>query len=51
MNNSRRINKNGSWMRPPVPRARCGRVHSALTQKVNAIEAINDRFHAACEGI
>jgi hypothetical protein len=26
-------------------------VHSALTHKVNAIEAINDRFHAACEGI
>ena len=34
-----------------VPRARCWRVHSALTHKVNAIEAINDRFHAACEGI
>jgi len=34
-----------------VPRARCWRVHSALTQKVNAIEVINDRFHAACEGI
>ena len=34
-----------------APRARCWRVHSALTQKVNAIEAINDRFHAACEGI
>jgi hypothetical protein len=34
-----------------VPRARCGRVHSALTQKVNAIEAINDRLHAAGEGI
>ena len=34
-----------------VPRARCGRVHSALTQKVNAIEAMNDRLHAAGEGI
>jgi hypothetical protein len=34
-----------------VPRAWCWRVHVALTQKVNAIEAINDRFHAACEGI
>jgi hypothetical protein len=34
-----------------VPRARCWRVHSALTHKVNAIEAINDRLHAACEGI
>jgi hypothetical protein len=34
-----------------APRARCWRVHSALTQKVNAIEAIHDRFHAACEGI
>jgi hypothetical protein len=34
-----------------APRARCWRTHSALTQKVNAIEAINDRFHAACEGI
>jgi hypothetical protein len=34
-----------------VPRARCGRVHSALTQKANTIEAINDRLHAACEGI
>jgi hypothetical protein len=34
-----------------VPRARCWRVHSVLTQKVNAIEVINDRFHAACEGI
>jgi hypothetical protein len=34
-----------------VPRAWCWRVHGALTQKVNAIEAINDRFHAACEGI
>ena len=29
----------------------CWRVHSALTHTVNAIEAINDRFHAACEGI
>jgi hypothetical protein len=34
-----------------VPRARCGRVHSALTQKVNAIEAINDRLHAAWQGV
>jgi hypothetical protein len=34
-----------------APRARCWRVHSALTHKVNAIEAINDRLHAACEGI
>ena len=34
-----------------APRARCWRVHSALTQKVNAIEAIHDRLHAACEGI
>jgi hypothetical protein len=34
-----------------VPRARCWRVHSALTHKVNAIEAINDRLHAAYEGI
>lgn len=34
-----------------VPRARCGRVHSALTHKVNAIEAIHDRLHAACQGI
>jgi hypothetical protein len=34
-----------------APQARCWRVHSALTQKVNAIEAINDRLHAACEGI
>jgi hypothetical protein len=30
-----------------APRARCGRVHSALTQKVTAIEAINDQLHAA----
>jgi hypothetical protein len=34
-----------------APRARCGRVQSALTHKVNAIEAIHDRLHAACEGI
>jgi hypothetical protein len=34
-----------------APRALCWRVHSALTHKVNAIEAINDRLHAACEGI
>jgi hypothetical protein len=34
-----------------APRARCWRVHSVLTHKVNAIEAIHDRFHAACEGI
>jgi hypothetical protein len=34
-----------------VPRARCWRVHSARTHKVNAIEAIHDRLHAACEGI
>jgi hypothetical protein len=34
-----------------APRARCGRVHGALTQKVNAIEAIHDRLQAACEGI
>ncbi len=33
-----------------VPRARCWQVHSALTQKVNAIEAVNDRFHAAWQG-
>jgi hypothetical protein len=32
-------------------RARCWQVHSALAQKVNAIGAINDRLHAACEGI
>jgi hypothetical protein len=25
-----------------VPRARCRRVHSALTEKLNAIEGIND---------
>jgi hypothetical protein len=29
----------------------CWRVHGALTQKVNAIGAIPDRFHAACQGI
>jgi hypothetical protein len=34
-----------------VPQARCWRVHSTLTHKVNTIEAINDRLHAACEGI
>jgi hypothetical protein len=34
-----------------VPRARCWQVHSALAQKVNAIGAINDRLHAACQGI
>jgi hypothetical protein len=34
-----------------APRARCWRVHSALTPKANAIEAINDRLHAACERI
>ena len=34
-----------------APRARCWRVQSALTHKVNAIEAIHDRLHAACEGI
>jgi hypothetical protein len=32
-------------------RARCWQVHSALAQKVNAIGAINDRLHAACQGI
>ena len=32
-------------------RARCWQVHGALTHKVNAIEAINDGFHAACQGI
>jgi hypothetical protein len=34
-----------------VPRARCGRVHGALTQKVNTIEVINDRLHAAWQGV
>jgi hypothetical protein len=34
-----------------APRARCGRVHSALTQKVNAIEAINDQLHAAWQEV
>ncbi|MBH2044450.1 MAG: hypothetical protein I8H87_13230 [Comamonadaceae bacterium] len=32
-------------------RARCWQVHGALTHEVNAIEAINDGFHAACQGI
>jgi hypothetical protein len=34
-----------------VPRARRWRVHSVLTHKVNAIKVIDDRLHAACEGI
>jgi hypothetical protein len=34
-----------------VPRARCWRVHSAFTQKVNPIGAINDRLHAAWQGV
>jgi hypothetical protein len=34
-----------------VPRARCWRVHSAFTHKVNPIEAINDRLHAAWQGV
>jgi transposase len=41
----------GAYYRRMATRARCWRVHSALTHTVNAIEAINDRFHAACEGI
>jgi hypothetical protein len=34
-----------------VPRARCWRVQSALTPRVNAIEVLNDKLHAAWQGV
>jgi hypothetical protein len=40
--------KNPSFLFVPSSVKHCT---SALTQRVNAIEAINDRLHAACEGI